>query len=118
MPAGTHPPVDNDDFDEDIYVDANGSLTERVPLDGVDLIVHYDDIPETDITTVDGIRCTTPLRTVIDIAPDVDPAHLARMLQDCLDRKLFTVEEALERLAQDDMANRRGAELLRRALPA
>jgi hypothetical protein len=81
------------------------------------VIVHYEDIPETDVTTVRGIPCTTALRTVIDIAPDVDANHLRRIVHDCLERKLFTIEEALERLAQDDMLTRLGARLLRRALP-
>jgi hypothetical protein len=75
--------------------------------------VHYDDIPEKDLTTVDGIRCTTALRTVIDSAPEVDANNLELMVRDCLDRELFTVEEALARIAEPDMAHRRGAQLLR-----
>ena len=63
-----------------------------------------------------ALRVTTPIRTVIDIAPDVDRAHLERIVQDCLARRLFTVEEAWTRLRQPDMALRRGAELLRRVL--
>jgi hypothetical protein len=82
------------------------------------VIVHYDDIPASDLTTVDGIPCTTALRTVIDIAPDEDSEHLAEIVQDCLARGLFTVEEARRRLAQPDMATRPGAELLRRVLPS
>lgn len=77
------------------------------------VVVHYDDVPETDVTVVRGFPCTTALRTVIDLAPDVDPLQLHRMVQDCLDRHLFTVEEAKARLAQPDMAHRRGAQLLR-----
>jgi hypothetical protein len=38
-------------------------------------------------------------------------------VQDCLRRRLFTVEEALARLAQPDMLTRPGAKLLRQALP-
>jgi hypothetical protein len=76
-----------------------------------------DDIPDHDTTTVHGIPCTTALRTVIDIAPDVEPAHLERIVHDCLDRRLFTVDEARGRLAQPDMATRAGAQILRRVLP-
>ena len=76
-----------------------------------------DDVPESDVTTVRGIRCTTALRTVIDLAPEVEASHLDEMVQDSLERGLFTVEEALRRLAEPDMVGRRGAELLRRALP-
>jgi hypothetical protein len=95
-----------------IYFDANGVLTEHRWIDGQEVIVHYDDVPESDITVVDGIRCTNALRTVIDIAPDLDALHLDRVVRDCLDRDLFTVEEALARIAQPDMQGRLGATLL------
>jgi hypothetical protein len=103
--------------DADLYVDANGCLTERVLLGGQEVVVHYDNIPESDITTVHGVRCTTALRTVIDLAPDCDEAELAEMVQDCLERRLFSVEEARERLAEPDMLHRAGAARLRRVLP-
>src|SRR5439155_17042536 len=64
--------------DDEIYFDSNGSLTERRRFGGQEVIVHYDDVPPSDITTVDGIPCTTALRTVIDIAPDLDRAQLRR----------------------------------------
>lgn len=83
---------------------------------GQDVIVHYDDIPESDITSVDGIRVTTPLRTVIDLAPQLGRDDLAVMVRHCLDRGLFTVEEALARVAEPDMQARRGAPLLRQIL--
>lgn len=81
-----------------------------------EVVVHYEDIPPKDITCVDGIRCTTPLRTVIDLAPEVDAPQLRRMVKDCLDRGLFTVEEALSRLAEDDMRTRPGALLVHAVL--
>jgi hypothetical protein len=99
-------------LEHDIYFDSNGVLTERRELGGLDVIVHYDDIPEKDLTTVDGIPCTTALRTVIDIAPDLDRAELRRAVTDCLERKLFTVEEARARLRESDMLCRPGAHLL------
>ncbi len=102
---------------EPLGVDGNGLPTERMWLGEQEVVIHRDDVPDTDVATVDGIRCTTALRTVIDIAPDVPAAHLAVMVQDCLERGLFTVEEAWRRLAEPDMTVRRGAELLRRVLP-
>jgi hypothetical protein len=105
-----------DGFEGDVYFDKNGSLTEHPLLGGQQVIVHYDDIPEKDVTTVDGIPCTTALRTVIDVAADVDPAQLDRIVQDCLDRSLFTVEEARARLLEPDMLHRHGADLLQRLL--
>jgi len=101
----------------DLFIDSNGDPTERVRMGEQDVLIHYSDIPESDVTTVRGIPCTTALRTVIDIAPDVDAARLHRIVQDCLRRRLFTAEEARERLSQPDMIDRPGAKLLRRALP-
>jgi len=99
--------------DKTMFVDENGCLAERVTIqDGMDVVVHYDNVPESDITVVDGIRVTTPLRTVIDIAEQVDAADFERIVRDCLDRRLFTVEAALHRIRQPDMAGRRGARTL------
>ena len=102
--------------DDEIYIDSNGCLTELVTMDGLEVIVHYDNTPESDITSVDGRRCTTPLRTVIDLAPDLDSEELAEIIRDCLARKLFTVKEAMARIAEPDMLTRPGAQLLRQAL--
>lgn len=104
--------------DDVIYVDANGCPTEHVVLDGHDVIVHYDDIPDSDITSIDGIPCTTPLRTVIDIAPETEAAELQRIVRHCLDRRLFSRKEAMARTAEPDMISRPGAQLLRQALTA
>jgi hypothetical protein len=100
----------------DYFVDANGCPAEHVVIAGQEVIVHYDDIPESDITSVDGIRVTTPLRTVIDLAPQLGPDDLAVMVRDCLDRGLFTVQEAYARINEPDMQTRRGAPLLRQIL--
>lgn len=118
MSCGCHFDEDGTDEDDDISVDGNGCLTERKWLGGEELVIRYDDIPETDVTTVHGIPCTTALRTVIDIAPDLELAQLERIVQDCLDRRLFTVAEARARLAEHDMLTRPGAEHFRRVLDA
>lgn len=102
---------------EPLGVDGNGQLTEQIWLGDQQVIIHRDDVPETDLTIVNGIRCTTALRTVIDVAVEVPASDLEIMVRDCLERGLFTVEEAWRRLAERDMAARRGAELLRRVLP-
>src|SRR5437016_14407518 len=46
---------------DDIYIDSNGCPTERIGVGGQEVVVHYDDIPESDITTVRGLRVTTPI---------------------------------------------------------
>jgi hypothetical protein len=102
--------------DDDFYIDANACLTERVNTGGLEMIVHYDDIPESDITSINGLRCTTALRTVIDLAPELEGAELEQIVRDSLDRRLFTVAEAMARVSEPDMLNRPGAKLLRRLL--
>jgi hypothetical protein len=97
-------------------VDPNGSMLERGSLSGVEVIVRRAEIPESDITTVDGIRCTTPVRTVIDIAASMKADDLVAMVIDAITRGLLTEAEAWKRLDQPDMALHVGAQLLRRTL--
>lgn len=101
----------------DFYIDANGCPTEVVTIGGQTVVVHYDDIPESDITVVSGLRCTTPIRTAIDLATQLSEPELKRIVNDFLDRGLFTVDEALTRLAEPGMACRPGARILGRVLP-
>ncbi len=69
-----------------------------------------------DITEVDGIRCTTALRTLIDLAMEMEPDALEHNVRDCLNRGLFTVGEAHQRVSQPNMAERPGAQRLGGAL--
>lgn len=104
-------------FDEDrlgeLELDSCGNPMERVVVDGREVIVHYADIPEKDKAVVHGIPCTSALRTVIDVAPDVSAHELRRMVDECLDRGLFDVDEAWDRLSEEDMQDHPGALLLR-----
>jgi hypothetical protein len=109
--------ADQADRVEPMGLDGNGLLTERMWFGDTEVIVHYDDIPDGDITELDGIRLTTPLRTVIDIAPDETREGLAEIVADCLERRMFTVAEAWERIERPDMVDRPGAQLLRSVLP-
>ncbi len=105
-----------DPRESSLYIDSNGYLAEEVVLNGVPAVVHYMDIPESDITTIDGVRCTTALRTVIDIATQYTPAQLNFAVRDCLERNLFTPQEAVERAGRPDMQTHPGAPLLLRVL--
>lgn len=94
-------------------VDANGCLTERVTIGSETIVLHHDGIPDSDITLVGGVPCTTAIRTVIDIAAELRPVELETVMDDCLDRGLFTIDEMKSRLSDPDMAWRHGAGLLR-----
>ena len=108
---------DEDDDDDSPYgVDGNGLLTERRILDGMEVIIHYNDVPESDITTVGGIRCTNALRTFIDVACDMTPDDLVFSIRDALQRQLFSLDDAHRRLAAPDMADYRGAHLVRASI--
>jgi len=98
-------------------VDGNGHPTELRIIDGMEVVFHYADVPDSDLTTVRGIRCTNALRTIIDVACEMPPDDLVWSMRDCLQRRLFTVEDANRRLDAPDMADYRGAHLVRAALP-
>lgn len=98
-------------------IDSNGCPTETTAIDGQTVVIPYDDIPESDVTVVQGLRVTTPLRTVIDLAPELSTSDLRRVVDDCVKRGLFTIDQALARLAAPDMAARPGARILRGQLP-
>ena len=106
----------DDNTASEFFIDPRGHLVERIDVGGQDVVVHYRDIPESDITTIDGLRVTTALRTVIDLAPEVDGVELDFMVRHCLDRGLFTVAEAWARVAEPDMHGDPGARALRRLL--
>ncbi len=112
---------DDDDWSfppgEPLGVDSAGNPTERVMMGDQEVILHHGDVPESDITVHKGIRCTTPLRTVIDCAPEMSDLHLLEAVQDCLERELFTVAEAWRRIREPDMATHPGAERMRKVLP-
>ena len=112
-------PTDHEAFiEEGVFgVDANGCLTELIQMGDMEIIVHYDDVPDCDKTTVDGIPCTTALRTIIDLAVELDNDDLRRIIDDALNRRLFTLAEAWDRLSDADMTQRAGANILRQILP-
>jgi hypothetical protein len=102
--------------DARFWIDHNGCLTEQRVIGGQEVTVHYDDIPPSDITVVDGIRCTTALRTVLDLAADVSNEQLHQMIRDSLKRQLFTIEAAFERANRYDIRDRVGTRLFIEAL--
>ncbi|MEQ1700942.1 MAG: hypothetical protein ABMA25_12585 [Ilumatobacteraceae bacterium] len=97
-------------------VDASGSPVECGVFRGGVVIVHRQDIPESDVTTVNGIRCTTAVRTIIDVAVDMEPDDLRATVADAVERGLFSDFELRERLTKPDMDAHAGARAVRLAL--
>ena len=62
-----------------------------------------------DTTAVDGIPCTRPARTLVDLAGVVTPATLEVALDDLLSRRLVTVDYLRRRLDALGRQGRRGA---------
>ena len=89
------------DLPEDLWIDANGVPTERVRLGDQMAVIHYDTIPEKDLTVVRGIPCTTALRTVIDVAPELRRRlRLAAAKRD-LTLRQYVLDAIEERLEED-----------------
>jgi predicted transcriptional regulator of viral defense system len=78
------------------------------------LALHRSRIPEIDTGTIEGIRLTRPLRTILDIIADarVDPELILQAIHQAVDRGLITLDEL--RSAQ---TSRRVSRLVRRLLP-
>lgn len=114
------PPDEEDDDPADMPIEITVPGPKRPSeirsIDGRRVIVHFGDLPEKDRTVKDGIPVTTPLRTVIDLAIRVPTPHLQRMVDDALERGLFTIDEAEARLAEPDMQANLSAPLVRQAI--
>ncbi len=89
----------------------NGSDVELHRFEHYDVVMHFEDLPESDLGLVDGVRCTSVIRTLIDCAPEMTPIEFDRCVQNALDRQLFRLAEAWERVAQPDMDSHPGARI-------
>ena len=69
---------------------------------------------ECDVEEVDGIRCTTVARTLLDLADVVSPREVERACEQALRLRLFDLKAVHEQLARAN--GRRGAPVLRAIL--
>ena len=99
-----------------VAYDSNGDRVEHRWIGGQRVVVHHAFLPDKDLTEIDGTPCTTPLRTVLDLAADLSSDELDRMVRTCLRRQLFTELEALERIGETDMIGRAGSALVLESL--
>ncbi len=87
----------------------------RVSLDGV--VGHRSGVlEEGDLITRDGMRCTSPLRTVIDLSGPMSATELGKVVDEFLRRKLLGLEELRERVDRTRPAPGRSVATLRQVL--
>jgi REase_MTES_1575/AbiEi antitoxin C-terminal domain len=91
----------------------------RHRIDSSEIIVHTTrELPEEDVTTIDGIPVTKPARTLLDLATVEPEAVIERCLEDLLRRRLVSLS-FLERWLRDPRRRRHpGRKVLQRLVAA
>ncbi|MEO7371335.1 MAG: hypothetical protein ABIZ69_10745, partial [Ilumatobacteraceae bacterium] len=90
-------------------------LRHQVALEGV--ICHRSGLLEQgDLLRRDGMPCTSPIRTVIDLSGPLTSAELGDVVDDFLRRKSFTLDQLRERVDRTRPAPGRSVATLRRVL--
>jgi coenzyme F420-reducing hydrogenase delta subunit len=59
------------------------------------LVLHYADLPESDVQTAQGFKYTRPLRTILDVieAGTVERTFIRQALRQAVDRGLITRQQ-------------------------
>jgi very-short-patch-repair endonuclease len=90
-------------------------LVHQVRMEGV--IAHRSGLLEDgDIVTRDGMRCTSPLRTVIDLSGTMTVSKLGKVVDDLLRRKVLRLDELRARVDRTRPAPGRSVATLRKVL--
>jgi len=93
-----------------IHVSVTGAGGRRL----ADIHAHRRSLPESDVTETRGIRVTTPVRTLVDIAPRLGRPALEAVINEADKRDLVDPEQL--RAEIDARKGQRGARVLRRLL--
>jgi predicted transcriptional regulator of viral defense system len=80
------------------------------------LILHYADLPESDVQAAQGFKFTRPLRTILDLieAGTVEQRFIRQALREAVDRGLIT-QEQIENTQLSGPASKLVEEVLRQA---
>ena len=90
-------------------------LPYRIELEGV--IAHRSGMIEAgDLIRRDGMNCTSPLRTVIDLSGPLTAGELGKIVDDFLRRRMLTLEVLRERVGRSRPAPGRSVATLRAVL--
>jgi hypothetical protein len=87
----------------------------RISLDGV--VAHRSGgLEDGDVVIRDGMRCTSPLRTVIDLSGPMSASELGKLVDEFLRRKMLGLEQLRERVDRTRPAPGRSVATLRQVL--
>lgn len=80
------------------------------------VVLHYSDLPKSDIQAGRGYSYTRPLRTILDLIADdaIEPTFIRQALNQALERGLITRQQ-LRKAQLDGRARKMVEEVLRRA---
>lgn len=92
------------------------TVTNRRGLNEDRVLVHRCRFAEDDVVVRDGMRVTSPMRTLLDLADVVEPAVLAEAVNQAMLRGLFDLDELSRLLCRAH--GRRGVGRLRKVLAA
>ena len=109
------PLLGSDSLSRSEYIHVIADLPHRIAMEGV--IGHRSGLIEKgDVVIRDGMRCTSPLRTVIDLSGPMTVAELGDVVDDFLRRKLLKLEELRARVDRTRAAPGRSVVTLRKVL--
>lgn len=63
---------------------------------GDEIRIRFADLPESDITEVNGLRVTTLVRTLIDLSAETEPNEAARYIEQAIEKGLITLNELID----------------------
>jgi hypothetical protein len=102
------------DADADL-IHVIGDLSRQVTMEGV--VSHRSGVLEPgDIVVRQGMRCTSPLRTVIDLSGSMTAARLGEVVDEFLRRRMLRLDDLRRRVAVTRPAPGRSVATLRRVL--
>jgi hypothetical protein len=63
---------------------------------GDEIRIRFADLPESDITEVNGFRVTTLVRTLIDLSAETEASEAARYIEQAIEKGLITLNELID----------------------
>jgi hypothetical protein len=74
----------------------NPRVTQSERGRGDEIRIRFADLPESDITEVNGFRVTTLVRTLIDLSAETEASEAARYIEQAIEKGLITLNELID----------------------